>query len=77
MKSDRKMITKKSIIIMIFAFLTLASYFYIVPLTEQYQGATGYIYENGMWYHLLSVVLLIVSIGLFCYSIVETYEVRN
>jgi len=71
------MITKKCIMGLLLAFLALAGYFYIIPLTEQYQGATGYIYSNGMWYHLLSIVLLIGTIMLFCYSIVEMYEVRN
>ena len=72
-----KMITGKSILALIGAMLCLAGVYFVSPLTEQYQGVTGYMYENGMWYQLLFVILLIGTIMLFCYSIVEMYEVRN
>ena len=70
------MITKKSILALIIFMLLLVSIHFVAPLTEQYQGATGYIYQYGAWYHLLYVIILIGAIFCIIY-ILAMYEVRN
>jgi len=71
------MITKKSILALVLAFICFACVCFIYPLTEQYQGATGYIYENGLLFNLLYICLLVFGIMLIVYSFVEMYEVET
>jgi len=71
------MITKKTVIGIILACLCLIGAYFIHPLTEQYQGMTGYIYENGMYYHLLFFIFLVSSVLLFAYSLIEMREIES
>ncbi len=48
----------------------IISYF-IAPFGEQYQGATGYIYEMGFYLTIIIGLLLLTIV------VVNNYEVRN
>jgi len=49
----------------------------VIPLTKQYEGATGYMYEYGFYFHVLHIVLIIVAIMLLGIVIIHRdYEVE-
>ena len=65
-----KWMTKLSLSICISIFSFVGSII-ISPLTERYQGATGYIYQNGLFYSLIQVAFVLIAIFALCYFIVN------
>jgi len=68
------MITMKDLGLIVVANVFIVISFLIMPYGEQYQGASGYIYPNGWLYAIGYIVLLIASIMIFVYVIVDNYE---
>jgi len=54
----------------------IISYF-IAPFGEQYQGATGYIYEYGWLFSMGFCLTIIIGLFLLTIVVVNNYEVRN
>lgn len=77
MHQGDKMITKKGLIILGLAILCLYGIYFVYPLTEQYQGCTGFIYENGLFFYLLYICLILFSILLFAYVVIDMCEVES
>ena len=71
------MIKLKDLGYIIIAIICCILSYLMVPLSEQYQGATGYVYEYGMGFAILHIVLLVLAFVLTAKVIIDNYEVYN
>ena len=72
------MLTLKTIGYTIIGLLSAASYFLLMPLTKQYTGMTGYVYEYGFYFDILRIVLLILSCVCISYAFCDmNYEIPD
>ena len=69
------MIQKKDLVLILISVVCFIGSFLLMPLIEQHQGATGYVYPFGVWYHLLHLILLIIGLAVLAYAVVSVgYE---
>ena len=66
---------EKDLLCIPLAILCFIGSFLLLPYAETYQGATGYIYQNGWLYNIGHVVLVVVGIMLL--TIPTVHRVRN
>ena len=72
------MITIKDLVLIPLSIICFIVSYLLLPLTEQYQGATGYIYEYGVYFQLLQIILLLVGVMLLGVVIVHRdYEIES
>ena len=58
------MLSMKDLILIIVGIAFIIISFILSPFTEQYQCATGYIYQYGLYYSIVQIVLMIVAVML-------------
>ena len=61
---EKIMLSMKDLILINVAIAFIIISFILSPFTEQYQGATGYVYEYGLYYAIVQIVLMIVAVML-------------
>ena len=70
------MLQKIDLILIPSAIFCFICAYLVLPITEQYECATGYIYEYGLYFHILHYALIIIALLLLIIVIVHRdYEV--
>lgn len=68
------MISIKDLTLLVCAVICFIVSYLIIPYGEQYQGATGYIYEHGWLFAVGNVVLMVIGFLILVKVIVDNYE---
>lgn len=56
------MITKTDIMLICISISCFVGSYFVNPYTKQYEGATGYIYEYGLVFDIVGMVLVVVGV---------------